>query len=143
VPNDAVTWVEAPPAPDAYARLRAAVGWDERPPDAVAAGLQRALYSVCGYEEDALVACGRVVGDGALYFYIQDVIVLPARQKNGLGRVVMDHIERYLSHHAPSNAFVGLMAAAGAAAFYRRYGYEPRPPDRPGMFKIVARRRDH
>ena len=42
-----------------------------------------------------------------------------------------------------SNAFVGLMAAAGAAAFYRRYGYEPRPPDRPGMFKIVARRRDH
>ncbi len=83
-----------------------------------------------------VIGCGRVVGDGGIYFYVQDVMVLPAYQKQGLGRRIMDAIMAYIAAHARSNSFIGLMAADGVAPFYYRYGFGERPPNRPGMFRM-------
>lgn len=80
---------------------------------------------------------GRVVGDGGMYFYVQDVMVMPEFQGRGIGAAVMDAIMRYLEGATAGGAFVGLMAAEGSERFFQRYGFRRRPDDRPGMFRAV------
>ena len=128
--------LEMLPSISDYRRLRAAVGWSELSPEAMEEGLEGSLYSVCVCRDEEVVGCGRVVGDGAICFYVQDVIVLPEHQGQGLGARIMGRIMAYLDRHAHLNSFIALMAAKGAAGFYERYGFTRRPPDRPGMFLI-------
>lgn len=134
-------FVEILPSALDYCRLRAAVGWSELPLEAVERGLNSSLYTVCLYHEEELVGCGRIVGDGGIYFYLQDVIVLPAHQGRGLGDRIMQRLMTYLEQYAQQNSFIGLMAAVGAEPFYERYGFRRRPSDRPGMFFIWERQK--
>ncbi|GHO64053.1 hypothetical protein KSC_029450 [Ktedonobacter sp. SOSP1-52] len=69
-----------------------------------------------------------------MYFYLQDIIVLPAFQGKGLGKRLMGAIMAYLEQHALPGAFIGLMAAKDASTFYTQFGFVVRPPERPGMF---------
>jgi len=128
--------VERSPKVEEYQRLREAVGWESVDVEATEIGLRNALFSVCAIYKDKVIGCGRVVGDGGIYFYIQDIIVLPEFQGRGLGRCIMDAVMGHLSSHAPPNAFIGLMAAKGVSKFYEKYGFVERPPGRPGMFRI-------
>lgn len=130
------TIVNRSPTIEEYRRLRQAVGWENVDIEAAKIGLQNSLFSVCAIYKDEVIGCGRVVGDGGLYFYIQDVIVLPAFQKQGIGKRIMDALMNYLASHATFNAFIGLMAAKGISKFYVQYGFAERPTDGPWMFKI-------
>ena len=134
-PNE-VRLVERPPTPDAYARLRDAVGWNEVDAAGVAEGLRATLFSVCFELYGETIGCGRVVGDGGIYFYLQDVIVTPEQQGRGYGRLIMGALMGFLDRTSRPGAFVGLMAAQGVAAFYERYGFVPRPEGRPGMYRV-------
>jgi GNAT superfamily N-acetyltransferase len=127
--------VERHPTVEEYQRLRRAVGWGEMTDDGVAAGLPRALFAVVLELDGEAVGCARVVGDGGLYFYLQDVIVLPEHQGRGQGARLMDALMAYLERSATPGAFVGLMAAVGAEPFYERYGFRRRPERQPGMFR--------
>lgn len=129
--------VEQVPTLADYRRLREAVGWENGDAEAQATALRGALFSVCLIAEDEVIGCGRVVGDGGQYYYVQDIIVLPPYQGQGLGRRIMDAIMAYLAIHTRPGAFVALMAAQGAAPFYERYGFVIRPLDRPGMWYTV------
>jgi GNAT superfamily N-acetyltransferase len=130
------TLVERPPTVAEFQRLREVAGWGNLDAEATEIGLRNALFSVCVVYQDQVIGCGRVVGDGGIYFYIQDVIVLPEFQGKGIGKCIMAAIIGYLEAHAHPNAFVGLMAAKGASKFYEPYGFAERPPERPGMFRI-------
>jgi GNAT superfamily N-acetyltransferase len=70
------------------------------------------------------------------YFYLQDIIVLPAFQSKGLGKRLMKAILAYLEEHARPGAFVGLMAAKDVSSFYTQFGFAVRPSERPGMFRL-------
>jgi GNAT superfamily N-acetyltransferase len=131
--------VERNPTLEEYRRLRRAVGWTEVETDAIEAGLRNSLFSVCLVSENEVIGCGRVIGDGGVYFYVQDVIVLPEFQGKGVGRRIMDAIMEYLRTHAPNGAFVGLMAAKGVSKFYELYGFKERPSDAPGMFRVLTK----
>jgi ribosomal protein S18 acetylase RimI-like enzyme len=127
---------ERPPPLEDYQRLRQAVGWEEVDRKVVRAGLESALYSVTLFYKDEVIGCGRVVGDGGIYFYIQDIIVMPEHQMMGLGKGIMERVMGYIRSKAGRHSFVGLMAAEGVAAFYERYGFAERPPGRPGMYRM-------
>ena len=73
-----------------------------------------------------LIAMGRVVGDGALFFYIQDLVVLSDYQGQALGGVLMQNIEDYLQTTAQKGATIGLLAVKGKENFYSRFGYVTR-----------------
>ena len=121
-----------------YQHLRATTGWAMFPDEIVESALKNDLYSVsvlCGNEAAGI---GRVIGDGGIYFYIQDVIVAPKYQGLGLGDVIMQHIEKYIFAHANNNSFIGLMAAQGVSKFYEKYGYKKRGAEQPGMFKRMV-----
>ena len=135
-PDVEVVLERRPPTPAEQRRLFAAVGWDGELPDddeELAVALDRSLFAVCAVAEGAAVGCARIVGDGAVYLYIQDVIVLPAWQGTGLGDRLMRAVMSWLDACCPPNAFVALFAAPGKDEFYRRYGFERRPDDEPGM----------
>jgi GNAT superfamily N-acetyltransferase len=134
--DDAFELAERAPTVEEYRRLREAVGWDSMSDEGLAAGLASALYSCVILHDGRAVACGRVVGDGGMYFYVQDVIVLPEFHGRGLGARIMDAVTRYLGGVAKPGAFVGLMAAQNVEGFYERYGFHRRPDDRPGMFRV-------
>ena len=82
---------------------------------------------------------GRIVGDGAMYFYLQDVVVAPHCQGQGIGELVMKELEIYLARTASKGATIGLLSAKGKENFYRRFGYLTRPNDSlgNGMCKFV------
>ena len=122
-----------------YQSLRASTGWEEIEDAHAEQALQRDLFSVCVMNENQIIGIGRVIGDGAIYFYIQDVIVLPEFQKFGIGKLIMNQIEDYLNEQAPNNAFIGLMAAVGVQRFYEKFGYAKRPDGRPGMYKMMKK----
>jgi GNAT superfamily N-acetyltransferase len=124
-----ISLVKGPPKVSEFCALRQRVGWGNTCSEMARQSLQNSLYSVCIYIDKKLCATGRVVGDGAMYFYIQDVIVDPEYQGQGLGHEIMLQIEQYLLTAAKKGATIGLMAALGKAGFYLRYGYIERPSE--------------
>ena len=137
--NEGYVLVERNPTLEEYQRLRRAVGWEDVETKAIEVGLQNSLFSVCVVLENEVIGCGRVIGDGGIYFYIQDIIVLPEFQGKRIGRRIMDAVMEYLEAHARNGAFVGLMAARGVSKFYERYGFKERPSDAPGMFRVLRK----
>lgn len=121
------------PEPDEYNRLRASAGWRHIPEGQCRAALRSSVYCVCARVDGKLVGMGRVVGDGAVYFYLQDVVVLPDFQRQGIGTALVEKILQYLNDIATPEAFVGLFAANGAAEFYESFGFVQRDAARPGM----------
>ena len=82
------------------------------------------------------IGMGRVVGDGAIFFYLQDIAVVPEHQGCGVGARIVDRLIAYLSSAAPERAFVGLFAAAGKQPFYERYGFRAHSA-LTGMFQVA------
>ena len=132
---DGFKFVEGPIEIDDYMRLREAAGWQTLDYETAEAALRNSLYSVSAATQTEVVGCGRVVGDGAAYFYIQDVMVLPEFREMGLANGIMERIMGYLNAEAKPGAFVGLMSAQGLSGFYVRYGFSERAPDAPGMVR--------
>ena len=118
--------LESPSVED-FLLLRSKVAWGALDANIAEKSLNNSLFHVAIYHDDQLVGMGRVVGDGAMYFYIQDVVVEPSYQKQGIGAALMDKIEGYLSDATSQGSTIGLLAAQGKEAFYSRYGYTLRP----------------
>ncbi|WP_019028625.1 GNAT family N-acetyltransferase [Colwellia piezophila] len=127
------------PTVEGFLRLRKKVGWGELDANLAEKSLTNSLFHVSICCEGQLIGMGRVVGDGAMYFYIQDVVVDPDYQKLGIGTVLMDTIEGYLCYTAQKGATIGLLAAQGNESFYQRYAYIQRPSNAlgHGMCKFV------
>ena len=115
------------PSVDDFIKLRESVGWGRLDKHLAAVSLNNSLFHVTIYLGTQLVAMGRVVGDDAMYFYIQDVIVAEKFQKQGLGAIIMKEIESYLFESANKGATIGLLAAQGKESSYGHYGYTQRP----------------
>lgn len=122
-----------------YQLLRGSTDWEELEDATVEKGLQGSLFSVCFTVGGELAGAGRIVGDGAIYFYIQDVIVLPEYQKTGLGDMIMAELEEWLKENTQKHSFIGLMATEGIKDFYTRFGYSERGGRKPGMFKMMGK----
>lgn len=128
------------PAQDEFANLRTQVKWQNPDDKTLKASIENSLFWVTVYDTDKLIGTGRVVGDGAMYFYIQDIIVAPSYQKQGIGHLVMTHIEKYLSNTCSNGATVGLLSAHDKESFYTQYGYVNRDGDvlGLGMCKFIS-----
>jgi|TARA_R100001509_G_scaffold125429_1_gene78944 ribosomal protein S18 acetylase RimI-like enzyme len=111
------------PTAEEYTALRCEVGWDSVDLVVAQKSLNSSLFHVSARDDKKLIGMARVVGDGFMYFYIQDVVVAPEYQGQGIGRMLMSRVESYLSKACQVGATVGLLAAHGKEAFYRSYGY--------------------
>lgn len=134
-----IEFIEQAPEAQEFVQLRADIGWGELDIELAQASLSNSLYHITARAEGKLIAMARVIGDGAMYFYIQDVIVAPSYQGHGLGHQLMEFIEKYLNDAVKKGATVALLAANGKEPFYKRYGYNERTgtPLGLGMCKFI------
>ncbi|MBU2894740.1 GNAT family N-acetyltransferase [Colwellia sp. D2M02] len=109
-----------------FIELRESIGWGETSPQIAKTAIKNSLFHVTARRNNLLVGMARIVGDGAMFFYIQDLIVSPAFQGKGIGQLLMSNIEEYLADAAPSGATVGLLSAKSKEDFYTHYGYTKR-----------------
>lgn len=118
------------PGPQEYNALRKSAGWGIYDEQSASDGLEGSLYTVSVREDGVLVAFGRVVGDGRITFYIEDVVVVPDKRGHGYARIVMEHVMDYLGGVAAPGAVVGLMSAKGVENLYRKFGFIERPAEK-------------
>ncbi|MBQ4831970.1 GNAT family N-acetyltransferase [Pseudoalteromonas sp. MMG010] len=111
------------PALDEFTILRSQVKWQNPDDKTLKVSIRNSLFWVTVYDTNKLIGVGRVIGDGAMYFYIQDIIVAPNYQNQGIGHLIMTHIENYLSNTCSNGTTVGLLSAHGKESFYEQYGY--------------------
>ena len=78
------------------------------------------------------------MGDGYIYFYLQDVIVLPEYQGNGVGYKIVEKLNDLVLSVARPGTYIGLMAAENASGLYEKFGFTRRPENAPGMNKWVS-----
>ncbi len=122
------------PTADEHRRLATSVGWEHAFNWAVLPeSLERSLFGVVALDGDEVVGMGRLVGDGVMYFYIQDVVVAPTHQRLRIGQRILDALLEHARAHAP--AFVGLFATEDARVLYERNGLST--GDMTGMFRVV------
>ena len=91
---------------------------------AVKVGLENALFNITIYDQAKLIAMGRVVGDGGTVFHIVDIAVHPNYQKQGLGKLVMDHIMSYIEENSFKGTYVNLISETPANFLYEKYGFK-------------------
>ena len=115
--------------PEDFIRLRIAVGRTATPQMQAKAALRTGLYDIIAFCEGTAVAMGRLVGDGAMYWYIQDVAVLPEYQGKGIGKSIVERLLQHVYSCTPNGTFttVGLMAAQGKEGFYEKLGFQAMP----------------
>jgi len=130
--------VEKLPTAEEYNWLRSLVGWSTYQESVIENALPNTLYCVCAYRGDALVGMARIIGDGGMVYYIQDVIVIPDYQRQGIGTQMMDMIMVYIRLHASQNSIIGLMSALGKEAFYEKYGFKIRPTEKYGAGMTIG-----
>ena len=79
--------IERAPTPDEYRAICDAVGWTAVINfEAAVTSLERSLYAIVAVKDGQTVAMGRIIGDGAMYFYVQDIATLPEHQDEGIGQ---------------------------------------------------------
>lgn len=131
-----LTIVRRMPTPEEHRRLAEAVGWSAAFNwETVPASLRGSLAGVVAMRDGEVVGMGRLVGDGAMYFYVQDLVVLPAHQGAGIGKALVAALLEHVASVAPATAFVGLFATDEAIPLYERMGFSR--GDLAGMFRLV------
>lgn len=60
--------------------------------------VSQSLYSVGAYDNDHLIGLIRVVGDDESIAYIQDVLIKPNYQNQGIGSVLFDNVKNRFHH---------------------------------------------
>lgn len=123
-----------------YKYLCESVGWTNYINFKVAeTSLRNSIHCITVKDNEQIVGMGRIVGDGAIYFYIQDIVVHPHYHKKGIGMKIMDILVKYLNTNAPDKAFVGLFASQGKESFYEKYDFKNFSPNMTGMFTVISK----
>jgi ribosomal protein S18 acetylase RimI-like enzyme len=123
----------APPRAD-YLRLRRDSGLTPKRAEQ-ADGALAGSWSWCHVRtaDGAVVAMGRVVGDGGWYFLVADMAVDPAHQRRGLGRRVLTRLLDDVRARAPQGAYITLVADPPGRALYESLGFRDVAPGATGM----------
>lgn len=81
-------------------RLYKAVGWTAYTENVAALreGYQNSMLTLAAYEGEELLGIIRAVGDGATIVFVQDILVFPERQRQGIGTALLKAVlEKYQS----------------------------------------------
>lgn len=109
-----------------FVRLRVETGFAEIPIEHARKALQNGLINVSAIYNGELVCMGRLVGDGAMYWYLQEIIVLPEFQGKGIGSMIVNHLIDYAKANSVTGKFttIGGVSAKGKEPFYEKMGFD-------------------
>lgn len=126
---------------DVYMELRRSVNWKELSEVQADMALKKSIVTICAYDKDIPVGMGRIVGDGVVIDYIQDLIVRPEYQNLGVGRLIIERLIEYVktTKLKDTEIMLCLMCAKGREEFYKKFDFIARPTDSlgPGMIQYI------
>lgn len=124
--------------PEDFVRLRTDAGFMATPIEQAEKALANSLYCVTARWNGQVVGMGRLVGDGVMYWYLQEIIVHPDHQGKGIGKSIVNRLLEHIRTAAMpgTRVTVGLMAAKGKDAFYEQFGFFRRPNESCGAGMI-------
>ena len=81
---------------DEILQLYTQVGWTAYTEDmpALERGYKNSLLILAAYENGELLGIVRVVGDGTTIVLVQDILVYPARQRQGIGTALLKAVRQ-------------------------------------------------
>jgi len=134
-------WIENNRDADVYLSLRKAVNWKLLSKEQAEKALQNSLYILTAYENEEPIGMGRIVGDGAVICYVQDLIVIPEKQSDGIGGMILERLKEFVAQEGiPGTTMMfDLMCAKGRENFYEKHGFIARPTENlgPGMIQYL------
>lgn len=124
---------------ETYLSLREQVGWARLTHRQAECALKNCLFNVCAYLDGRPVGMGRVVGDGAVISYIQDLVVVPDAQGQHIGSAILTKLKQYVEDitEPGTRMMLCLMCAKGRESFYESHGFIARPTDKLGPGMII------
>lgn len=80
--------------------LYKSVKWDNytKDPDSLVRAIEQSLYIAAAYDKNQLIGLIRVVGDDESIAYIQDILINPTYQNQGVGTMLFNHVKDRFSH---------------------------------------------
>ncbi len=87
--------------------------------------LKHTLYSVSVYDDNKIIGYGRLIGDGIVFIFIRDVMVVPEYQSKKIGTNIMNKLLEKVKEIKRENPYVRvyLGASKGKEDFYRKFGF--------------------
>ncbi len=124
-------------SPDDYNELREKSGiGNKKSKENAKTAIENSLFITSIYDDDKLIAMARVVGDGAISLVVTDVMVDSEYQKNGLGRVLMNEINKYLDENFDEDSYIILLANTPYDKFYEKFNFKEFP-NKKGMLRVL------
>jgi predicted GNAT family N-acyltransferase len=114
---------EGLPTVTEYMDLRTGMGWGRIDEQTANRTIQAAAFTVCLRRQDQCVGIARVMGDGAMYFFLADLIVAPAFRGSGCGERLMHAVTSYFDRCALPGATITLVPLNGHEPFYEKFGF--------------------
>lgn len=109
-------------------------GWNEKyqlNKERLFEAVQSSWYMISAYDGNKLIGFGRIISDGILHALIVDMIILPEYQGQGIGSILLKKlVDRCNANHIKD---IQLFCAKGKTGFYKKFNFEERPVDAPGM----------
>ncbi|PSL40322.1 acetyltransferase (GNAT) family protein [Planomicrobium soli] len=126
------------PEKEAFFALFETTGWNAKynfTPDNLAKAVRNSYFMVCAYSGAQLIGTGRIISDGIYQTLIADMIVHPDYQQQGIGSEILTMLIAKCQRDGMKQ--IQLASAKGKIGFYKKYGFEARPADAPGMQKYL------
>ncbi len=113
---------DAPVSPAVLADLRQAVGWNRMEGDLANTSLRNAFH-LCCFDGNNLIGYAAVVSNRVTDAYIQDVMVHPDWQRQGIGTALMEQVLERLRREGIYMVSV-IYGDPALQALYERFGFQ-------------------
>lgn len=113
--------------------------YELEPREQIENALKKSLFSIVAKDNEKIIGMGRLVGDGFMYCYIQDVRVLPQYQNKGIGKTIVNRLIDYACQNGipNTNISIGLTSAKSRESFYEKLGFIKQPNNNIGHGMIM------
>ncbi len=103
--------------------------------------MEHTLFRVGIYDGGQIVAMARMIGDMGLNYYIKDVVVKPAYQGKGIGRMLIEELLRFVRENGVEGTqiIVELCSVPDKMPFYQKLGFDSNEAQRMKLFCCVER----
>ena len=122
--------------PQEFYEMRKSVNWKDIKLEQLDKALKYTMIVIGVYEENKIVAMGRLVGDYTCRGLLTDIIVKPEYQKKGYGKVVVTNIIEKCKKNLNANDKLCIEASptAGNRDFYINCGLKYKPQVQDGVY---------
>jgi len=124
-----------------FIKLYESAGWGKKCEDIVQVSLENSYVTFAVVEEENVIGMARLLGDGGMAFYLKDFVILPEFQGKGIGKELLDYVQKYIRTQLKDGwqTKLELMSAKGKEEFYKKFGFEERPSQYTGagMVKMI------